>query len=176
MAGLPNRLSSSLSASTNIFSFFFSSRRRHTRWNCDWSSDVCSSDLTTATCTAPTTGPVAGCAALTWPALKPGTYLLESGTHPSIQVPMGLIGMLVVTTAPSGSTPGTAYPAVGTAPAVPYNAELPLEFSEIDPVQNKAVNTAVSTAGFGETKVWDGHIGACGNPNSPVGVANTCYP
>src|SRR5438309_12005177 len=27
-------------------SFFFSSRRRHTRWNCDWSSDVCSSDLT----------------------------------------------------------------------------------------------------------------------------------
>src|SRR6266481_9574136 len=26
--------------------FFFSSRRRHTRWNCDWSSDVCSSDLT----------------------------------------------------------------------------------------------------------------------------------
>src|SRR5689334_24007986 len=29
--------------------FFFSSRRRHTRWNCDWSSDVCSSDLG-ATC------------------------------------------------------------------------------------------------------------------------------
>src|SRR5438309_7606427 len=27
------------------FFFFFSSRRRHTRWNCDWSSDVCSSDL-----------------------------------------------------------------------------------------------------------------------------------
>src|SRR6267143_4465676 len=25
--------------------FFFSSRRRHTRWNWDWSSDVCSSDL-----------------------------------------------------------------------------------------------------------------------------------
>src|SRR5689334_24553733 len=25
--------------------FFFSSRRRHTRWSCDWSSDVCSSDL-----------------------------------------------------------------------------------------------------------------------------------
>src|SRR2546430_11111700 len=26
-------------------SFFFSSRRRHTRFDCDWSSDVCSSDL-----------------------------------------------------------------------------------------------------------------------------------
>src|SRR6266487_4193110 len=29
--------------------FFFSSRRRHTRWTGDWSSDVCSSDLA-ATC------------------------------------------------------------------------------------------------------------------------------
>src|SRR6266481_1014384 len=31
----------------NLFlkDFFFSSRRRHTSWNCDWSSDVCSSDL-----------------------------------------------------------------------------------------------------------------------------------
>src|SRR5260370_42623681 len=28
-----------------VFYFFFSSRRRHTRFKCDWSSDVCSSDL-----------------------------------------------------------------------------------------------------------------------------------
>src|SRR5256886_16852415 len=28
--------------------FFFSSRRRHTRFDCDWSSDVCSSDLATS--------------------------------------------------------------------------------------------------------------------------------
>src|SRR5690625_5858647 len=28
-----------------ISCFFFSSRRRHTRWPRDWSSDVCSSDL-----------------------------------------------------------------------------------------------------------------------------------
>src|SRR6266568_8993731 len=33
--------------------FFFSSRRRHTRWNCDWSSDVCSSDLPLAQVLAP---------------------------------------------------------------------------------------------------------------------------
>src|SRR5688572_31211358 len=30
--------------------FFFSSRRRHTRFDCDWSSDVCSSDLITPWC------------------------------------------------------------------------------------------------------------------------------
>src|SRR2546430_9214351 len=29
----------------SMWCFFFSSRRRHTRFDCDWSSDVCSSDL-----------------------------------------------------------------------------------------------------------------------------------
>src|SRR6266581_7715898 len=32
----------------NVVGFFFSSRRRHTRWTGDWSSDVCSSDLSLA--------------------------------------------------------------------------------------------------------------------------------
>src|SRR5256886_5753627 len=32
-----------------IAPFFFSSRRRHTRFDCDWSSDVCSSDLPLST-------------------------------------------------------------------------------------------------------------------------------
>jgi hypothetical protein len=119
-------------------------------------------------------------ASLTWANLRPGTYLLESGTHPSIQVPMGLIGMLVVTTTPSGTTAGTAYPAVAATtktaavPAVPYNAELPLEFSEIDPVQNKSVDQAVRTSGFSETTVWSGLTGACGNPASSN--YHTCYP
>src|SRR6516162_6718292 len=71
---------------------------------------------------------VASGSALTWTNLRPGTYLLESGTHPSIQVPMGLIGVLVVTTVPAGTTAGTAYPGSGTGttaaavPAVTYNA------------------------------------------------------
>src|SRR5260370_19985282 len=34
------------------FCFFFSSRRRHTRFKCDWSSDVCSSDLSMAAISA----------------------------------------------------------------------------------------------------------------------------
>ena len=117
---------------------------------------------TEVTAVAPGT---AGSTSLMWSNLRPGTYLLESGTHPSIQVPMGLIGMLVVTTAPTGTgtataAAGTAYPAVaattktGAIPAVQYNAEIPLEFSEIDPVQNNAVDLAVRTAGFSETAVW----------------------
>src|SRR5215510_9856626 len=36
--------------------FFFSSRRRHTRWPRDWSSDVCSSDLGDEAATAEAEG------------------------------------------------------------------------------------------------------------------------
>jgi hypothetical protein len=121
---------------------------------------------------------------LNWPLLKPGTYLLESGTHPSIQVPMGLIGVLVVTTAPTSTTAGTAYPAVTTAtaasqaavPAVTYNAEVPFEFSEIDPVQNKAVDLAVRTSGFSETAVWSGMNNVNGSGGVGCGQTHTCYP
>src|SRR5437660_2317587 len=115
------------------------------------------------TCTAPS------------PALKPGTYLIESGTHPSIQGPMGLYWILVVTTAPSGTAAGTAYGTVGAATAVTYNADLPLLLSEIDPVQNLAVSKAVGTAGFNETNVWSGLYGGCGNPVNANGTANAAY-
>ncbi len=112
--------------------------------------------------------------ALTWANLKPGTYLFESGTHPSIQGPMGLYGILVVTTAPAGATAGTAYPVGGTGSPVNYNAELPLLLSEIDPVQNNAVAAAVATMGFSETTVWSGQPGGCGNPSSST--YHQCYP
>ena len=106
--------------------------------------------------------------ALTWTNLKPGTYLIESGTHPSIQGAMGLYGVLVVTTIPAGSSPGTAYP------AVTYNAEIPLVLSEIDPLQNSTVAAAVTTVGFTETAVWSGQPNGCGNPSSATYL--TCYP
>src|SRR6266404_3791568 len=111
---------------------------------------------------------------LTWAAPGPGTYLIESGTHPSIQGPMGLYGILVVTTAPAGATAGTAYPAAGTTPAVTYNADIPLLFSEIDPVQNAAVAKAVTTQDFSETTVWSGQPGGCGNPATTN--SGNCYP
>src|SRR5258705_8144745 len=103
-----------------------------------------------------------------WANLRPGTYLIESGTHPSIQGPMGLYGILVVTAAPAGATAGTAYPGVS------YNADLPLLLSEIDPVQNAAVATAVTLPGFSETTVWSGQAGGCGNPATLN--AGNCYP
>ena len=110
---------------------------------------------------------------LTWPALRPGTYLLESGTHPSIQGPMGLYGIVVVTAAP-GATAGVETSAGTAYPGVTYDAEVPLLLSEIDPVQNSAVNAAVNTVGFGETNVWSGQPNGCGNPSSSN--YQTCYP
>jgi len=123
-----------------------------------------------------------------WTLLKPGTYLLESGTHPSIQGPMGLYGILVVTTAPTATTTtpitetaaGCAYgyvAATTTTPSTcadPYDGEVPLLLSEIDPAQNTAVSAAVNTAGFSETAVWSGQPGGCGNPASTTYL--TCYP
>src|SRR6266853_3773709 len=117
---------------------------------------------------------VASGSSLTWTALKPGTYLIESGTHPSIQGPMGLYGMLVVTAAPAGAVAGTAYGTAGTPTAVSYNAEVPLLLSEIDPVQNNAVAKALTLPGFSETTVWSGQPGGCGNPASTN--SGNCYP
>jgi hypothetical protein len=74
-----------------------------------------------------------GYTAATGQGLKPGTYLIETGTYPSIQAPMGLYGVLVVTAAPSTKT---AY-------SIRYDADVPLLLSEIDPLQNGAVEKLV---------------------------------
>ena len=79
----------------------------------------------------------------TWPAgsLKAGTYMYQSGTIPSLQVPMGLYGALVV------HQDGTqSYTGVTT------DTENVLLFSEVDPVQNKRVATAAATSGTPTTQ------------------------
>ncbi len=92
---------------------------------------------------------------LTWSNLKPGTYIYETGTWPSLQGPMGLYGVLVVTTAPvsvaaigtttpASFTPGNAYPTAAKPANFAYDGDAVLLFSEIDPVQNKAVDAAAA--------------------------------
>jgi len=60
----------------------------------------------------------------TWNNIKPGTYLYESGTHPAVQVQMGLYGAVTNDTAA-----GQVY-----GPGTAYDNEAILLFSEIDPV------------------------------------------
>ncbi|HET8725560.1 MAG TPA: Ig-like domain-containing protein [Anaeromyxobacteraceae bacterium] len=125
----------------------------------------------------------AGSATLDWTNLKPGTYLYGTGTMPSLQQPMGLYGVLVVTAptgtcsvttatacsvasqCPTGETcnttsPGAAYPGVS------YDDDVALLFSEIDPVQNAAVDAA-AVAGADPAKRFNDP--SC-KPSAP------CYP
>jgi hypothetical protein len=113
--------------------------------------------------------------ALTWNNLSPGTYLIESGTHPSIQGPMGLYGVLVVKAPVGGSVScPVATQRYQAYPNICYDADVPLVLGEIDPLQNTAVAAAVTTTGFSETKVWSGQPGGCGDPKSTS--FGTCYP
>jgi hypothetical protein len=111
---------------------------------------------------------------LTWSSLRPGTYLIHSGTQPSLQHPMGLYGVLVVTEVPT--TTDAAGNPIPEAYGAKFDKDVALLLSEIDPVQNIAVDTAVRTAGFDPARVWSGKAGDCGDPAAPAGVANTCYP
>lgn len=61
---------------------------------------------------------------------QPGTYVYHSGTHPQVQVQMGLYGA-----AARDSAAGEAYPGVS------YAASHDLYYSEVDPVLHEAVAT-----------------------------------
>jgi FtsP/CotA-like multicopper oxidase with cupredoxin domain len=73
-----------------------------------------------------------------WATLKPGTYLYHSGTHPQVQVQMGLYGV-----AKHDAATGLAYA------GVPYASEVTLLFSEIDPALHTAVTAIPSQYGPG---------------------------
>jgi FtsP/CotA-like multicopper oxidase with cupredoxin domain len=72
----------------------------------------------------------------TWNNLKPGTYLIHSGTHPSLQVQMGIYGVLIVRAA--GGAPYTGIP----TPA----QEVTLLFSEIDPAIHNSADDVLMVA------------------------------
>ncbi|MFZ5998473.1 MAG: multicopper oxidase domain-containing protein [Nitrospirota bacterium] len=74
----------------------------------------------------------------TWQNVKAGTYLYQSGTHPAVQVQMGLYGALKVYPA----TAGQVYSGIA------YDREVTLLYSEIDP----ALHTAVATDNYGPGK------------------------
>jgi len=67
--------------------------------------------------------------------LKPGTFLYESGTEPTVQIGMGLYGAVIVRPA----NPAQAYPPSATNPNTAFTSEAVLLFSEIDPFLHFAV-------------------------------------
>lgn len=69
-----------------------------------------------------------------WNNLKPGSFLYSSGTHPAVQVQMGLYGGFK-----HDAAIGEAYPGIA------YDNEVTLLYSEIDP----ALHTAVANNDYG---------------------------
>lgn len=68
--------------------------------------------------------------------LKPGSYVYHSGTHPQVQVQMGLYGAL------------RAKPASGVAyPGVTFDREVDLLFSEVDPALHAAIDAEAGGGG-----------------------------
>lgn len=81
--------------------------------------------------------------AYSWPSVKPGTYVYQSGTHVQVQVQMGLCGCLTVDAAP-----GEAYP------GITYDREAVLIYTEIDP----ALHNAVATGNYGPGKLMSSTV------------------
>ncbi len=70
----------------------------------------------------------------TWNNLRPGTFLYQSGSHPAVQIQMGLYGCV-----------RKDYAYGQTYPGVIFNTEVTLFYSEIDP----ALHHAVATGNYG---------------------------
>jgi FtsP/CotA-like multicopper oxidase with cupredoxin domain len=83
--------------------------------------------------------PGGGTATYTWASLRPGTYLYSSGTHPQVQVQMGLYGAM---TKDAGA--GKVAYSSGTTNVV-YANQVTLVYSEIDP----AIHLAVAAGTYG---------------------------
>jgi len=84
--------------------------------------------------------PVGGTTVYTWSNFKSGTYLYQSGTHPAVQMQMGLSGAV---TADAG--PNSAYTPTLTNPNTSFQNELVLVYGEIDP----ALHNAIATNNYG---------------------------
>ncbi|HEY3659457.1 MAG TPA: Ig-like domain-containing protein [Steroidobacteraceae bacterium] len=79
--------------------------------------------------------------------LRAGSFIYQSGTHPALQVQMGLYGAVVVEP-PAGNCTGLrcAYPAAGAYPGVGFDHEVVAVYSELDPL----LHTQVANDTYGD--------------------------
>jgi hypothetical protein len=79
----------------------------------------------------------------TWNDVPPGTYMYQSGTHPQVQVQMGLYGAIVKSFqgGATGGATGVAYDPMQAAADPSFDEDHVLVFSEIDPVLHKSIES-----------------------------------
>jgi Bacterial cadherin-like domain len=75
--------------------------------------------------------------------LRPGSYLYQSGTHPQVQVQMGLFGLAKQDAQAAGSTARQ----LSVNPANGFDVDVSVVLSEIDPEQHQLIASTLGTAG-----------------------------
>ena len=73
--------------------------------------------------------------------LKPGTYLYQSGTHPQVQVQMGLFGMMSKDATLAGSSGRLLFANALAA----FDVDVPVVLSEIDDAQHQRIALTLGT-------------------------------
>lgn len=96
-----------------------------------------------------------GTATYSWTSLRPGTFIYFSGSHPALQVQMGLFGMVVIK-----SNDAEAYPGV----PIGDGGEVPVVLSDIDPV----LHDAVAAGKYGPLPLEDAQGNPTGNISSTL--------
>jgi len=84
----------------------------------------------------------------TWNGLRPGTFIYHSGTHPQVQVYMGLYGAMTQNFADAGAGPAEAYD------GVEYFNEVVMFYSELDTDLNEAVDLGSHTTSIDYHANW----------------------
>jgi Bacterial Ig domain len=74
--------------------------------------------------------------------LKPGTYLYQSGTHPQVQIQMGLFGMAKQDATLAGSTGRLLYASANAG----FDLDVPVVLSEIDTEQHARIAATLGSA------------------------------
>ena len=87
----------------------------------------------------------------TFSALRPGTYLYQSGTHPQVQIQMGLFGMAKQDATVPGVTARLLYANAGAA----FDVDVPVVLSEIDPAQHTLISGTLGSSVLADQKRWN---------------------
>ena len=109
-----------------------------------------------------------------WTSVKPGTFAYQSGTHPAVQVQMGLYGALTKNQLDAAGALG----AQAYGPSTAYGSELMVFYSEIDTLLHNQVadGTYGTPAGMTSTMEYNPQYFLANGDDSSTGTPTTGAP
>lgn len=79
--------------------------------------------------------------------VRPGTFLLQTGTHPQAQLQMGLYALVKQDAAPLDGTARRLYNAAATDTHASFDVDATVVLAEVDPAQHALIASTLGTAG-----------------------------